>query len=126
MPFATITSRKKRTPGEKHLISDAIQGALIAIGVPPTDRFHRFFEMEPEDFIYDATYPDVPSARTDAFILIQIVLSVGRSVKVKRQFLDTLMSNFKAINIDPNDVMVVFQETTWENWAFSGGRLIHI
>jgi phenylpyruvate tautomerase PptA (4-oxalocrotonate tautomerase family) len=26
---------------------------------------------------------------------------------------------------DPDDVMVVFVETAWENWAFAGGRLLH-
>jgi phenylpyruvate tautomerase PptA (4-oxalocrotonate tautomerase family) len=126
MPFVTINSRKKRTPGEKHLISDAIQGALVSIGVPPTDRFHRFFELEPEDFIFDTSYPDLQTPRSDAFMLIQVVFSVGRSVKVKRQFLDALMNSFKTTGIEPNDVMVVFQEVSWENWAFSGGKILHV
>ncbi|MBI3231003.1 MAG: tautomerase family protein, partial [Burkholderiales bacterium] len=26
----------------------------------------------------------------------------------------------------PENVMVVFKETAWENWAFAGGRQIHI
>ena len=28
--------------------------------------------------------------------------------------------------LDPEDVMLVFKETQWENWAFAGGRQIHV
>ncbi|MBS0321771.1 MAG: tautomerase family protein, partial [Proteobacteria bacterium] len=27
--------------------------------------------------------------------------------------------------LDPDNVMVVFKETQWENWAFAGGRILH-
>ena len=27
--------------------------------------------------------------------------------------------------IDPENVMVIFKDTPWENWSFGGGRLIH-
>jgi hypothetical protein len=27
--------------------------------------------------------------------------------------------------LNPENVMVCFKETSWENWAFGGGRLIH-
>ena len=27
--------------------------------------------------------------------------------------------------VNPENVMVVFKETQWENWAFGGGRQIH-
>ena len=26
----------------------------------------------------------------------------------------------------PDDVMLVFNETRWENWSFGGGRFIHV
>ena len=31
----------------------------------------------------------------------------------------------RAADIEPDDVMVVFVETQWENWGFAGGRLLH-
>jgi hypothetical protein len=31
----------------------------------------------------------------------------------------------RADGFDPENVMVVFKETTWENWSFAGGRLLH-
>jgi phenylpyruvate tautomerase PptA (4-oxalocrotonate tautomerase family) len=35
------------------------------------------------------------------------------------------MSRLSGAGLDPENVMVVFVETTWENWSFGGGRLIH-
>jgi len=46
-------------------------------------------------------------------------------VKVKKKLLADLMQRLEAQGLDPEQVMVCFKETTWENWAFAGGRLIH-
>jgi phenylpyruvate tautomerase PptA (4-oxalocrotonate tautomerase family) len=63
--------------------------------------------------------------RNDDFVLIEILWSVGRSVKVKRKLLDELMANLRGAGFDPENVMVCFKETSWENWSFGGGRLLH-
>jgi phenylpyruvate tautomerase PptA (4-oxalocrotonate tautomerase family) len=126
MPLVTVTVRKPKSAAFKSAVLDAVHGALVASGVPGNDRFHRVLEMDETDFRYDASYPDVVGARSGDFVLVQIVLSVGRSVKVKRKILaDLLASLRKDPGLDPEDVMVVFQETQWENWSFAGGRLIH-
>ena len=104
---------------------DAVHRALVKIGVPPTDRFQRVLALEPEDFRFDESYPDLQRPRTDRFVLIEVLFSVGRSVKVKRQFLDYLMADLRAAGFDLEHVMVVFKETAWENWSFGGGRVIH-
>ena len=31
----------------------------------------------------------------------------------------------RAPGVDPEQVMIVFKETAWENWSFGGGRLLH-
>ena len=31
----------------------------------------------------------------------------------------------RCATLEPENVMVVFKETQWENWSFAGGRLIH-
>jgi hypothetical protein len=107
-------------------VLEAVHAALIAIGVPATDRFQRVLELSPEDFRFDPTYPDVQGTRNEDFILIEVLLSAGRSVKIKRQFLGTLMAELLAAGHNPENVMLVFKETTWENWAFAGGRQIHV
>ena len=36
-----------------------------------------------------------------------------------------LMESLARAGLNTENVMVCFKETTWENWAFGGGRLIH-
>ena len=104
---------------------DAVHAALVSSGVPPADKFQRVIELDAEDFRFDPTYPDLKSERTADFVLIEILWSVGRSVKVKKKLLDELMGNLSRLGLNPENVMVCFKETTWENWSFGGGRLIH-
>ena len=59
------------------------------------------------------------------FALIEILWSAGRSVKVKRKLLEDLMTTLTHAGLDAENVMVCFKETSWENWSFAGGRLIH-
>jgi len=126
MPLVTLTVRRPKTAEFKDAVLNAVHAALVSIGVPPTDRFQRVLELSAEDFRFDASYPDLQGQRTDDFVLIEIVWSAGRSVKVKKQFLATLMAGLAAAGHDPENAMVVFKETTWENWAFAGGRQIHV
>lgn len=125
MPLVTITQVKGRTAEQKKKIGDAIQAALVETGVPVADRFQRFIDLEAGDLIYDPNYPDLSKPRTGGFTVIEILLSVGRSVKVKRKILSSLVTSLKTVGIEPNDVFVVFKETSWENWAFANGEILH-
>jgi Tautomerase enzyme len=82
-------------------------------------------ELDAGDFRLDSSYPDLPAERNDDFVLIEILWSVGRSVKVKRKMLQELMGTLSQSGLDPENVMVCFKETSWENWSFGGGRLVH-
>jgi phenylpyruvate tautomerase PptA (4-oxalocrotonate tautomerase family) len=126
MPLVTLTVVRPKTAAFKDSVLQAVHAALISVGVPEADRFHRVLELSREDFRFDPGYPDVEGSRTDDFLLIEIVLSAGRSVKVKKQFLAHLMAGLAAAGHNPENAMVVFKETTWENWAFAGGRQIHV
>ena len=125
MPLVTLTVRKPKSAAFKASVLDAVHAALIAVGVPETDRFQRVIELDAADFRFDASYPDAASARSDDFVLIEILWSVGRSVKVKRNLLATLMIDLQTAGLNPEHVMVCFKETAWENWSFAGGRLLH-
>jgi phenylpyruvate tautomerase PptA (4-oxalocrotonate tautomerase family) len=126
MPLVTVTLRKGKSTDFKSAVLGAVHRALVASGVPEADRFQRILELGPDDFRFDPTYPDVSVPRTDDFVLIEVLLSVGRSVKVKRKILSDIMGNLAtAPGLNPDNVMVVFKETQWENWAFAGGRIIH-
>jgi phenylpyruvate tautomerase PptA (4-oxalocrotonate tautomerase family) len=125
MPLVTLTVRKPKTAEFKSAVLDAVHGALVSTGVPATDKFQRVLELDAGDFRFDPGYPDLASPRNGDFVLIEILWSVGRSVKVKRKFLDELMASLRGAGLDPENVMVCFKETSWENWSFGGGRLLH-
>jgi phenylpyruvate tautomerase PptA (4-oxalocrotonate tautomerase family) len=126
MPLITLTVEKPKTAAFKSAVLAAVHAALVASGVPEKDRFHRVLELGTDDFRYDGEYPDLASPRSKDFVVIEILLSVGRSVKVKRKILADIMAGVaRDPGLDPEHVMVVFKETQWENWAFGGGRQIH-
>jgi len=126
MPLVTVSLLRGRDATFRRAILDGVHGALVASGVPATDRFQRVLQLDPEDFVFDPTYPDLPSSRTSGFVLIEILWSVGRSVRVKRQVAEDIVAALReSPGLDPEHVMLVFKETQWENWAFGGGRLLH-
>ena len=126
MPLVTVTVRKPKTPAFKAAVLKAVHTALVTSGVPEKDRFHRVLELDAGDFSYDDSYPDLAKPRDGDFVLVEILLSVGRSVKVKRKILADIVAGLsKNPGLDPDNVFVVFKETLWENWAFGGGRQIH-
>ena len=127
MPLVTLTVRRGKDAAFKSAVLNAVHGALVASGVPEADRFHRVLELSAEDFRFDPNYPDLAAQRTDDFVLIEVLLSTGRSVKVKRKIaVDLIDSLRQAPGLDPDNVMLVFKETLWENWSFGGGRFIHV
>jgi len=125
MPLVTLTVRKPKSTEFKDKVLDAVHAALVASGVPATDKFQRVLELDAADFRFDPGYPDVAGARDGDFVLIEILWSVGRSVKIKKALLADLMARLRAAGLDPENVMVAFKETTWENWSFAGGRILH-
>lgn len=125
MPLVTLTLRERRPAVFKTAVLDAVHAALVNTGVPETDRFQRVFTLDPADAHIDPLYPDLARPRGGDFLLIEILWSVGRSVKVKRALLADLMQRLAALGLDTEQVMVVLQETAWENWSFGGGRQPH-
>ncbi len=125
MPLVTLTVRRPKSASFKASVLDAVHAALISSGVPAADKFQRVIELDADDFRFDTSYPDLTSQRNENFVLIEILWSVGRSVKVKKAMLGELMGSLVKQGLNPENVMVCFKETAWENWAFGGGRLIH-
>ena len=127
MPLVTLTVRRGKDAAFKSAVLNAVHNALVASGVPQADRFHRVLELSAEDFRFDAAYPDLANPRTDDFVLIEVLLSTGRSVKVKRKIVADLIDSLRqSPGLDPDNVMLVLKETLWENWSFAGGRFIHV
>ena len=127
MPLVTLTVTAPKSTTFKSAVLAGVHRALVASGVPDTDRFQRVLELSHVDFRFDPRYPDLASDRDTGFVLIEILWSVGRSVKVRRKVIaDILAELAREPGLDPEHVMLVFKETQWENWAFGGGRLPHV
>jgi len=124
MPLVTVTVQKPKSATFKSTVLDAVHAALVSTGVPEADRFQRVLELDAEDMRFDPRYPDLSSDRTDDFVIIEMLWSVGRSVKVKRGLIAKLMKDLSTGGLNTEHVMVVFKETAWENWSFGGGRFI--
>ena len=135
MPLVTLTVLDSTPAAHRLALLDAVHTALIAVGVPPADRFQRVLALPASAFVFDPRYPETPetpeaspnnrSPRTERFAIVEVVWSVGRSVKIKKQLLQQLVEALRLIDHDPEQMMLVFKETAWENWSFAGGRMLH-
>jgi len=126
MPLVTVTVQKPKSRAFKDAVLAGVHRALVASGVPEADRFQRVIELDAEGFRFDPRYPDLEAPRDANYTLIEILWSVGRSVKIKRKVVaDIVASLAREPGIDAGQVMIVFVETSWENWSFGGGRLLH-
>ena len=84
MPVVTFTLLKGQPAALKTKLGHAVHPALENAGVHKADRFQRFLELDNESFSYAHHYPDLAAPGTDRFVLIEILFSVGRSVKTKK------------------------------------------
>jgi phenylpyruvate tautomerase PptA (4-oxalocrotonate tautomerase family) len=128
MPLITLTVRKPKTGEFKSAVLAAVHKALVTAGVPQKDRFHRVFELDETDFRFDADYPDLGTPRDENFVLIEVLFSEGRSVKVKKKIVADILAALAdgPLRLDAENVMICFKETRWENWSFGGGRFLHV
>src|SRR5262245_33926418 len=125
MPIVTLTVRGRKPPAFKSMLLEAVHAALCTAGAHERDRFHRVIELGADDFRYDESFPDVKTRRTEDFVLVEVLLGAGRSVKVKKAMLREMVERLAAQGFDPENLMVVFQDVPWENWSPAGGRVPH-
>lgn len=128
MPWVTLTVQDSVPTAQRRLWLDAVHEALVSVGVPQADRFQRVVALPAGDFVFDAHYPAADTAaapRDERFVVVQVLWSVGRSLKIKRQLMQNLHEALRARGLEPEQLMLVFQETAWENWSFAGTRLLH-
>ena len=78
MPFVTFTVRRGLSAADKSRLSDAMLEAQVAAGYHRADRFHRFLEVDHDDLLVDARFPDYATDRTDRFMVVEVVISSGR------------------------------------------------
>jgi phenylpyruvate tautomerase PptA (4-oxalocrotonate tautomerase family) len=127
MPLVTITMLESVSAPDQRAIADSIHQAIVKAGFPEADRFQRILKLGTERFIFDRTHPDLSVPRSERFVLIEILLSAGRTVDFKKDLLAAIVENLgQRPGLAPHDVMGVFIETARENWAFASGIQTYI
>src|SRR5882672_5502936 len=83
MPLVRISLVAGKPESYKRKISDAVHSALVeTIAIPAQDRFQIITEHAAGDFVFDPQYLNI--ARTNDLVIIQVTLSAGRSVEIKK------------------------------------------
>ncbi len=121
MPLVRIDVLEGRTPQQLQAIGDGVHRALVeTIQIPEADRFQVHTVSPPGRLDFDPGYLGI--ARTEGIVVIQIVLSVGRSVEKKKALYAAIARNLNADpKVRPEDVFVNLVEVEKENWSFGLG-----
>lgn len=124
MPFTRISLRPGYSDAQIAQISDILQLSLEAeFAVPPGDRFQIFEALATRQRVFDRHYKS--NGRSDNFIQFHILAGKPRSREQKQNFCRTLCERLHAaLDIHPNDVMVMIHFNTADDWSFSQGRML--
>lgn len=121
MPLVRIAVMEGRSQGELAKIGDAVHRAMVeTINVPALDRFQIISEHSKSTLIYDPSYLDIN--RTDGLVMIQITLSTGRTVDLKKALYARIAGLLnQELKIRKEDVFINLVEVAKENWSFGNG-----
>jgi phenylpyruvate tautomerase PptA (4-oxalocrotonate tautomerase family) len=121
MPLVRISLMKGKPASYRRKVGDAIHQAMVdTINVPAKDRFQLVTEHDAEDFVYDPEYLGI--ARSRDLVMIQMTISFGRPVELKRALFRAIVERLAAaVQLRPEDVLVNLVETGKENWSFGNG-----
>lgn len=124
MPFTRITLRQGYSDAQIMQISDILQQSLEEeFVVPPFDRFQVFEELSARLRVFDRHYKS--GGRSDNFIQFHILAGKPRSCEQKQNLCRVLCERLQsAVDIHPDDVMVMIQFNTADEWSFSKGRML--
>lgn len=119
MPLVRIDVRKGAWTGRLRALADAVHEALVeVVGIPREDRFQVVTEHGEEGLI--AT-DYLGQAHDEGVVLIQVTLSRGRPVELKKRLYQQLAARLGAAGVQPNNVVVSLVEVGREDWSFGGG-----
>ncbi|ECH2854861.1 MULTISPECIES: tautomerase family protein [Enterobacterales] len=124
MPFTRITLRQGYSDAEIAQISVILQQSLEEeFAVPPGDLFQVFEELPARLRVFDRYYKS--DGRSDNFIQFHILAGKPRTNEQKQNLCRVLSQRLNnKLDICPDDVMVMIQFNTADEWSFSQGRML--
>ncbi|MDQ0045761.1 phenylpyruvate tautomerase PptA (4-oxalocrotonate tautomerase family) [Paenibacillus polymyxa] len=121
MPLTRIVTLEGRSSEAKARIKEVVSQTIVdKLQVPANDRFLIIEEHNRENFNFDPNCLDIE--RSDGFLIVQIILNVGRSSELKKEFYAALAEQLhQQCNIRTEDVFINLIEVTKDNWCYGNG-----
>jgi 4-oxalocrotonate tautomerase len=121
MPLVRIDLAKGTSAQFRKTLGDIVYKAMIdIIDVPKDDKFQIITEHPPEELNYAPSYLGIE--HSSGLVLIQVTMSVGRTVQAKQAFYTEIAEQLHAqLGIRKEDVFINLVETARENWSFGNG-----
>jgi hypothetical protein len=107
MPFVTFTVRRGLSAADRSRLSEAMSEAQVAAGYHRAD---HFLEVQ-DDLLVDLRFPDYATVRTDRFMVVEVIISSGRSTGTAATIADEAVRLFgERLHLTPQDILFVFHE----------------
>ena len=121
MPFVRTELQRGKSAEYRKALGDIVYQAMRdVINAPENDKFQVITEHAPDELNISAGY--LGQRYSDDIILIQITLSIGRSVELKKAFYKRIVDDMHAqLQVRADDVVINLVEVAKENWSFGGG-----
>ena len=121
MPFVRIDLAQGKPADYRKKVGEIVYQAMRdTFDVPEDDKFQVITEHAPDELNISAGY--LGQRYSDDIVLIQITLSIGRSVELKKAFYKRIVDDMHTqLQVRPDDVVINLVEVAKENWSFGGG-----
>ena len=121
MPFVRIDLARGKSAKYRKTLGDIVYKALLdVIHIPEDDKFQVITEHEPGEINIADGY--LGNRYSSDVIFIQITLSLGRSVDLKKAFYRRVVDDLHdQLKMRREDVVINLVEVAKENWSFGGG-----
>lgn len=121
MPLIRIDVIEGRSEADLAAISTAVhRGLTECFNVPERDQFQVITEHRAGRLVYNPAYLGID--RTDGLVVIQVLLSSGRTPELKQSFYSRVAQLIaETANTRPQDVMITLMENERADWSFGNG-----
>lgn len=115
MAQVKIFGLRHRLEPVRAALSDAVHASVVAaFQHPPEKRFHRFFPLDPADFVF-------PGDRSDRYTVVEVSVFEGRSPDAKKALIRELYRRVPPpTGIAPHDLEITIFETPRHAWGIRG------
>lgn len=122
MPFVNIYLPEVYPKELKNKISLSVHESLMeTFNIPEDDYFQLIHSISPENLIFPACYLGI--SHTSNLIYVQIICGPGRTVEMKKSLYSVISKKIsERTHVLSNDIIIVLNETSLENWSFGQGK----